>query len=592
MKTAKNNPRTAKFASLLEWGTWIVIVVVLNVLANVFYKRIDLTAENRYTLSETSLNLCNKLNEKLYFKLYLDGEMSPRFRQLRDEIRDLAYEFREASGKKIEIEVVDPFAEKSGSEISAIIEDFAGKGLFAVRDIEDESGDQLKIKQLIPAAELNYAGKTVAINFYQLDVALDPSENIQKAIDNLEYEIANGLRQCTLDKPKNIVFADGSGEMTDDRIKAFALELSKYYNISKLNLNLNDPESARPFIDVIQKTNPDSLGVVLLEKLQRRLNGNDLLIVCKPEQDYSLPELYLIDQFLMKGGKILWMIDPIQAEIDSFENNSQIIAMSRELENIESSLFKYGIKLENTLLADALSNAIPIPVGGRPELIDFQYFPVFTSAGLTHPITKNLGLVWSQFASTIQVKGTDSLQVTPLLTSSPNTKIITPPARIDLQSVYMQSKDDNYKNTLRGGTQLSGVMMEGEFLSPFLYQRKFTELPFINRGKSKMIVLADGDIARNATSKKGMIFPTGYDRFTRNTFANKTFLLNCIDYLIDDNGLIEIRAKEKVVRLLDKEKIRQEKSFYQWLNMLAPLLVIVLFGLINGWVRRRKYAKV
>ncbi len=592
MKTAKNNPRTAKFASLLEWGTWIVIVVVLNVLANVFYKRIDLTAENRYTLSETSLNLCNKLNEKLYFKLYLDGEMSPRFRQLRDEIRDLAYEFREASGKKIEIEVVDPFAEKSGSEISAIIEDFAGKGLFAVRDIEDESGDQLKIKQLIPAAELNYAGKTVAINFYQLDVALDPSENIQKAIDNLEYEIANGLRQCTLDKPKNIVFADGSGEMTDDRIKAFALELSKYYNISKLNLNLNDPESARPFIDVIQKTNPDSLGVVLLEKLQRRLNGNDLLIVCKPEQDYSLPELYLIDQFLMKGGKILWMIDPIQAEIDSFENNSQIIAMSRELENIESSLFKYGIKLENTLLADALSNAIPIPVGGRPELIDFQYFPVFTSAGLTHPITKNLGLVWSQFASTIQVKGTDSLQVTPLLTSSPNTKIITPPARIDLQSVYMQSKDDNYKNTLRGGTQLSGVMMEGEFLSPFLYQRKFTELPFINRGKSKMIVLADGDIARNATSKKGMIFPTGYDRFTRNTFANKTFLLNCIDYLIDDNGLIEIRAKEKVVRLLDKEKIRQEKSFYQWLNMLAPLLVVLLFGLINGWVRRRKYAKV
>jgi ABC-2 type transport system permease protein len=201
-------------------------------------------------------------------------------------------------------------------------------------------------------------------------------------------------------------------------------------------------------------------------------------------------------------------------------------------------------------------------------------------------------LVWSQFASTINIKAADNLQVVPLLTSSPNTKIITPPARIDLQAVYMQSKDDNYKNTLRGGTQLSGALIEGEFLSPFLYQRKFTELPFINRGKSKMIILADGDIARNATSKKGMIFPTGYDRFTRNTFANKTFLLNCIDYLIDDNGLIEIRAKEKVVRLLDKEKIRQEKTFYQWLNMSVPLLTVLLFGLINGWIRRRKYAKV
>jgi len=435
----KSPNRTAKYASLLEWTTLLVMVVVLNVLANVFYKRLDLTAENRFTLSETSKNLCNKLTEKLYFKLYLDGEMSPRFRQLRDEIRDLAYEFREASGKKIEIEIVDPFADKTGSEISAICEDFASKGIFAVRD-EDESGDRLKIKQIVPAAELNYAGKSVAVNFFQMDVALDPAENIQKAIDNLEYEIANGLRQCALEKPKNIVFADGSGEMTDDRIKAFALELSKYYNISKLNLNINDPEYVRPFIDIIEKANPDSIAQLLLEKLQRRLNNNDLLVICKPEIDYSMMELYFIDQFLMKGGKVLWMVDPIAAEIDSFENNSQIIAMSRQLDNIEFSLFKYGVKLENTLLADALCNAIPIPVGGRAELTDFHYFPVFTSAGLNHPITKNLGLVWSQFSSTLNVKTSDSIRVFPLLSSSPNTKIITPPATIDCNRCTCKAK--------------------------------------------------------------------------------------------------------------------------------------------------------
>ena len=594
MKNKISNRNSTRIASISEWVTVLVVIIVVNVLANVFYKRIDLTSEKRYTLSSTSTELCTKLEKKgenLYFKLYLDGEMSPRFRQLRDEIRDLAYEFREASGKTIEIEVSNPFENKQPSEISPIMEDFASRGLFAVRDIEDESGDQLKIKQLIPAAELHYGDKTVAINFYQLDVALDPAENIQKAIDNLEYEIANGLRQCALEKPKKIVFADGNNEMTDDRIKAFAVELSKYYSISKLNLNLADPAAGMPFVADLEKANPDSIGLILMEKIQNRLNTNDLLVISKPETDYNMAELYLIDQFMLKGGKVLWMIDPVVAEIDSFENNSTIMAMPRGLENIETSLFHYGIKMENTLLTDVLCNAIPIPVGGRPDLVDFTYFPVFTSAGLTHPITKNLGMVWSQFASTLTVKTNSTLSVTPLLTSSPNTKIINPPATIDLQSVYMQSRDDNFKSSLRGGTKLSGVMLEGNFESPFVYQRKYTRLPFKVHGESKMIVIADGDIIRNSTSKKGMIYPTGYDRFTKNTFANKTFLMNCIDYLIDDNGLIEIRAKEKMVRLLDKEKIRLEKSFYQWFNMIAPIVSILLFGMGNAVLRRWKFQR-
>lgn len=594
MKKQQSRKNSARITALTEWITLVVVVIVLNVLANVFYQRIDLTTEKRYTLSATSTDLCDKLNkkgEKLYFKLYLDGEMSPRFRQLRDEIRDLAYEFRESSGKTIEIEISNPFENKQASELAPIMEDFASRGLFAVRDIEDESADQLKIKQLIPAAELHYGDKTVALNFYQLDVALDPAENIQKAIDNLEYEIANGLRQCVIEKPKKIVFADGNGEMTDDRIKAFAVELSKYYAISKLNLNLADPAAGMPFVAELEKSNPDSIGLILMEKIQNRLNSNDLLVISKPQTDYNLAELYLIDQFMLKGGKVFWMIDPISAEIDSFENSSTIMAMPRGLENIETSLFHYGVKMENTLLTDILCNAIPIPVGGRPDLVDFSYFPVFTSAGLTHPITKNLGMVWSQFVSTLTVKSNTHLNVTPLLTSSPNTKIINPPATIDLQSVYMQSKDDNFKNSLRGGTKLSGVLLEGKFESPFVYQRKFTRLPFNTFGESKMIVLADGDIMRNSTSKKGMIYPTGYDRFTKNTFANRTFLMNCVDYLIDDNGLIEIRAKEKMVRLLDKEKIRLEKTFYQWFNMAAPLLSILLFGIGNVILRRWKYQR-
>lgn len=576
--------------SLLEFITILVVVIVANVLGNFYYKRIDLTSENRYTLSETSKKLSAGLKEKLYFRLYLDGEMSARFKNLRNEIRDMAYEFRELSGRKIEIEIIDPFEGKLTSEITGILEDFQSRGILHQRDIDDEGSNSTVIKNIIPGAEVSYAGKTVAINFYEHDVALDADNNIKRAIDNVEYEIANGLRQCILEKSKNIAVADGSGEMIDNRVADFAQELSKYYNVAALNLNVSDPKSAEPFVEKLKAlSNSEDAGSILIESLQKRLNLNDLLIVIKPAKDYTPAELYLIDQFAMKGGKVIWMIDPVHAEIDSFENNSQLIAMDNQLENISASLFHYGVKLETTLLMDANCNAIPIPVGGRPEMIDFYYFPVFMASTSPHIINRNVGPIWGQFPGTLTAKSKTNLNITPLLSSSPYTKTIQAPATVDLETAYMQSRDDRYRSTLRGGSKLSGVLMEGKFESPFIYQKHYEGVPFIPNGNSKMIVIADGDIMRNGISGRGGIYPTGFDRFTKTTFANKKFLLNCIDYLIDDNGLIEIRAKEKTLRLLDTEKTRLERSYWQWFNLLAPLSSILAFGIFNHILRKRKY---
>ena len=187
----------ARIQSILEFTTLLVIVVVGNILGNFYYLRIDLTEEKRYTLSETSKKLSNELKEKCYFRLYLDGDMSARFKNLRNEIRDMAYEFRELSGRKIEIEIIDPFEDKQLSEVSSILDDFNQRGVMHQRDIEGEGGNSTTIKNIIPGAEMMYAGKTVAINFYEHDVALDADNNIKRAIDNVEYEIANGLRQCT-----------------------------------------------------------------------------------------------------------------------------------------------------------------------------------------------------------------------------------------------------------------------------------------------------------------------------------------------------------------------------------------------------------
>jgi len=580
----------ARIQSILEFTTLLVIIIVANILGNFYYLRIDLTEEKRYTLSETSKKLSKELKEKCYFRLYLDGDMSARFKNLRNEIRDVAYEFRELSGGKIEIEVIDPFEGKQLSEVSGILDDFNQRGVIHQRDIEGEGGNSTTIKNIIPGAEMMYAGKTVAINFYEHDVALDADNNIKRAIDNVEYEIANGLRQCTLDKPKKIAVADGSGEMIDNRVGDFAAELGKYYDVSALNINVADPKSAEPFIDKLKSlSNPEEMGSALINSLQQRLNNNDLLLIIKPAKDYSPSELYLIDQFLLKGGKVIWMIDPVHVEIDSFETNSSIAAMDNQLENINASLFNYGVKMESTLLMDANCNQIPIPVGNRPEMIDFYYFPVFMSVSSPHIINKNVGPVWGQFPATLTAKSKTDLNVTPLLSSSPYTKTIQAPANVDLENAYMQSRDDRFRNTLRGGSKLTGVLMEGKFQSPFIYQKHYTGSAFLPNGESKMVVIADGDIMRNGVSGRGGIYPTGYDRFTKTTFANKKFILNCIDYLIDDNGLIEIRAKEKTLRLLDGEKTRLEHTYWQWFNIIAPLFSMMIFGIANNIYRKRKY---
>ena len=580
----------ARIQSILEFTTLLVIIIVANILGNFYYLRIDLTEEKRYTLSETSKKLSKELKEKCYFRLYLDGDMSARFKNLRNEIRDVAYEFRELSGRKIEIEIIDPFEGKQLSEVSGILDDFNQRGVIHQRDIEGEGGNSTTIKNIIPGAEMMYAGKTVAINFYEHDVALDADNNIKRAIDNVEYEIANGLRQCTLNKPKKIAVADGSGEMIDNRVGDFAAELGKYYDVSALNINVADPKSAEPFIDKLKSlSNPEEMGSVLINSLQQRLNNNDLLLIIKPAKDYSPSELYLIDQFLLKGGKVIWMIDPVHVEIDSFETNSSIAAMDNQLENINASLFNYGVKMESTLLMDANCNQIPIPVGNRPEMIDFYYFPVFMSVSSPHIINKNVGPVWGQFPATLTAKSKTDLNVTPLLSSSPYTKTIQAPANVDLENAYMQSRDDRFRNTLRGGSKLTGVLMEGKFQSPFIYQKHYTGSAFLPNGESKMVVIADGDIMRNGVSGRGGIYPTGYDRFTKTTFANKKFILNCIDYLIDDNGLIEIRAKEKTLRLLDSEKTRLEHTYWQWFNIIAPLLSMMIFGIANNIYRKRKY---
>jgi len=583
--------RIYKTQSWIELIVVLVVIVIANVLSNIYYHRFDLTKEKRFTLSETSKNLSKNLKEKLYFKLYLQGEMSSIFKQLRNEVRDMAYEFREASGRKIEIELIDPLAGVVLSEKSKVLQSFSDKGIEPVPDMDEDEGDKTTFKYIIPGAELSYAGKSITASFYTVDVSKDKESSVSAAIDNIEYEIANALRQCVVDKEKKITLADGNNEMLDARVASFAEEVSKYYSFESLNLNVTDPNAGRPFLAEMEK-HKDSADIILISSLQRRLNLSNLLIVQKPMQDYSPAELYLIDQFVMKGGKVLWLIDPVWIEIDSFQRQPTVMAMTRGLENINTSLFNYGVSINNDLLQDLVCNRIPIPVGKQVNMVNFPYFPLFTSNNQTHIITKGLGPIWAQFPATLKIKPKAEVTATPLLSSSPRSMTANAPATVELQTVFARGNNKDYLAKMDGGIKVSGVLLEGNFKSVFQNQKKFGGLKFLKEGQSKMIVIADGDIMRNPVSTRGGNFPTGYDRYSQITFANKKFLLNCIDYLIDDNGLIEIRGKELGLRLLDPTKIREEKTYWQLLNILAPIILIVLFGALNFWVRRRKYARI
>lgn len=577
-----------RLQSYLNFLAVLIVVMIANTLGNIYYQRLDLTEEKRFTLSETSKRLCGKLDEKLYIKLFLDGEMSAKFKRLKLEIRDLTLEFREASAQQIELEIISPFNDVKEGEMEKMLQGYVEKGINPVRDIDRENADETRIKYLLPGAEIFYGNKRASINFFEYDVALSPDENISKAIDNIEYELANGIRQVSSDKSKSIVVADGSGEMIGADVSSFARELTKYYNISALNMNFSDPNAAAPWAEQI-KQNPENADQVFINGMHRRLNLNDLLMIVKPLQDYSNQELYLIDQFIMSGGRVMWLIDPVHIEIDSFRNYKQVLALNRDIENISASLFHYGVGLKNTLLTDLKCNRIPIPASGRMELVDFPYFPIFSDNESSHVITKNIGSVWAQFPATLEPKVRPELDIIPLLTSTPYTKVNIAPAPIDLESVYMQMRNAEYRESMKNGEHLSAVLMEGMFKSRYKFMKKYSDVPYLEKGKSKMIVIADGDIIRNPVDKNGRGYPTGYDRISQFTFANKKFLLNCIDYLIDDNGLIEIRSKERTVRLLDPEKSKSEKTYWQWFSMLMPIALMFILGIVNYFIRKRRY---
>ena len=605
MVKIKKQKRSIKQQSIIELLLLFVVIGVVNVLATQYYKKFDLTKEKRFTLSETSKNLARKVNDRMYFKVYLESDnLSSRFKRLRTATMDILSEFRDVSGNKIDFEFVDVFKDKTDKEKSEIIKQLNEKGVMYYNDLE-MGADQQKRNLILPSAEVSYgSNKEYVVNLLNTEMGRAEENAINKSIEGLEYEFANAIRKCVNKTPKKIAFLYGHGEPDEAHTDELLASLSENYSIDRVFFNLGNENYLKQFVYLTEETqNYDTLGKRIVLKSLDMLNQYDGIVIIKPIEPLQKDEAYILDQYIMNGGKTIWMVDPIQAEHDSLRRQTKAFFPDYDNENLRTMLFNYGVRLNSNLLMDLQCNNIVLNDPSRPgQMVQFPwvYYPLFAFKGNEHPIVKNLEVVWGRYSGTLKPISRKNLKVTNLLLSSDRAKLQDAPAFVDI-GIVANNSDIKYLQSFKSGTQVSGVLLEGEFKSNFKRPDKIYEFPVKESVTNSMIVIADGDLGMNYVKRStGEVYPLGFDRETGRRFANKKFLLNCFDYMFDESGLIDIRTKEIALRLLDKPRLTapkgegetfSEKTKWQLLNTAVPVILVLLFGLLNMWYRKRKYTR-
>jgi ABC-2 type transport system permease protein len=536
----------------------IVGLIALNFINQSFYKRFDLTQDQRYTLSETTKTILSKVDKSLFITVYLEGDFPSEFKRLQVETRQYLEELA-AKNSNIIIHFENPDDQR---------EDLIKKGMMPSQLTVEENG-KLSEAIIFPWAEINFGNQTKTVSLLPTAIVASQEEQLQKAIENLEYSFSNAINSITQKEQKRVVLLKGNGELEDLYQYSFLSEVAKKYKLAKFTL------------DSVAK-NP--------QKTLLNLNNFDLAIITKPTQKFTTAEKFTLDQFIANGGKTLWMIDNVQADQDSLLSTGKMLAYPRELE-LTDLLFSYGIRINTTVIKDLYAAKIALATGTIGNQTQFQnldwFYHPLVSGNPNNAITKNIAPVRLQFANQIDTLK-NNIKKTPLLMSSPLTQKIGTPTIIELQSIADEPLEQEYVS----GHQLFAVLLEGDFNSAYKNRIKPFETPLFkeNAINNKMIVISDGNIAKNQILK-GKPTDLSRDKWTNEEFGNKDFLLNAVDYLLDDTGLIELRNKTLKVNVLDKQKAFKERTFWQFVNVALPLVLLFVFGFVFNYLRKRKYSK-
>jgi len=562
MKTANNN--------IKKIALTIGFIVILNLASHFLYKRFDLTADKRYTLSQTSLNIVADVKEPLYIDVFLEGDFPGEFKKLQTETQQLLEEFKSQNSNVI-FQFVNPLEKEE--ERDSIVQSFIQRGLTPVNITVNDKGQQTQ-EVVFPWAIASCGNRSVKVPLLKNMMGASTAEKVVSSVQHLEYAFANAINTVSKDKQKKVVIINGNGELEDRYIADFIKTVRDNYFIAPFTL------------DSVSKT-----PVRTLEQLKKY----DLAIIAKPTEAFSDEEKQVLDQYVINGGKSIWLVDQVNMEIDSLYNETGTnLAFPRDL-NLNDMFFKYGIRIRPDLIKDLVATPIILETGepgSGTQKVQLPWYlspMIYPSQDANNPIVTNLDGIKFQFSSPIEPLKND-IKKTILLQSSQYSKLIGAPFEVSLR---MASEELGPKDFTGSGNYPVAVLLEGKFHS--VYENRvlpFKDTSFKNIGKeNKMIVISDGDVIKNQLDKDGREVELGLDQRTGILYANKDFMMNCVNYLLDDNGLINIRSKEVNLPILDKEKVYASYTQSQVITVAVPIFILLLFGVAFTFLRKRKYSK-
>lgn len=547
----------------------IISVIAFYVSANFLY-RIDLTAEKRYSLSPVSKNIAQKLKNVTEVELYLEGELEPGLRKIQSEVLEKIAVLNTYAPGPIRVRLFDPYRINSQQDQDLFMQELVQKGIVPT-SFRHKTNKGVSEKLIFPGAIVRYDGKETAINFLKNNPQFSYETNFNHSVESVEFELVNAFQKLIRNKKNTVAFLEGQGEANQFEVQDISSVLENNFVVERLTT----------------------------DKLKNEPEKVDILIVADPGEPFTENEKIVLDQYIMQGGKVMWLIDPVSVSLDSLSNGHQTFSFPANY-NLDDQLFRYGFRLNPELLQDVDCIRIAVntaPVGSPPKytIHPWYYSPLLTPND-NHPASRNLNRVKTEFVSSIDtVSGNSDIKKSIILSTSPNARSIKAPSSVSLQNINNPPARELFNQP-----QIPvGVIAEGVF--PSVYKNRLVE----NFGyqpseiltesvPTKMVVIADGGLITNQvnySTNPPRTETLGYDRVSRQTFGNKEFLLNTISYLNDENGIMQLRNRTLKLRLLDKVKIREEKPVWQIVNVMLPLFLVTLFGIIYNLLRRYRYTR-
>lgn len=562
------NRAELKNHNIFQFLLSIFIIILVCFIVSFAFFRLDLTQEKRYTLSDASKQKLLSLPGEVLVKVYLEGNMPIGFKKLNRSVHEMLDEFRVYAKENIQYQFIDPYSGNNLKAIEALKGELKGKGLQPTSiKMKDAKGGYSE-KEIMPGALISFNGIEISVNLLSNNPGLTAEENLNNSVQQLEYNLISGIQSITNDKLEKIAFLEGHGELDQYQVGDITRELANYYQVDRGSIRSNI----------------------------NALDAYKCIIIAKPQSSFSEEDKFVLDQYLMNGGKILWLIDPVSLNYDSIAKGNTFTGISQL--NIDDQLFRYGVRINPVLIQDVQCGLLPVNTSSQstqPKFIPapWLYYPLLSGSDY-HAVSRNLSLIKSEYSSYIDtLEGNSAIHKSVLLQSSRFTSVRSMPSFISLAEIRQRPKREDFNKSFLP----TAVLLEGQFVSVFK-NRPLSNLKingtyqFKDKGiDTKMLVVADGDIIRNEvreTPEGILISPLGLDKYTSQTFGNKEFILNAVNYLTEENGLMKLRSREVKLRLLDKVRLADDRLFWQMINVVGPLLIVVLAGVAFSFVRKRR----